>query len=177
MNNGESDVIFDKGKQIIYREQSPQAEQSPTLFCYFQGPLKLEASCYENIVAMSMTLFNPNEDMLVYGDVGWVDDLNDYPIGNSTFQVLDKGVNYYSPIWIVVASGNDIDDGAVKILTLKTHQSYYVGWNGESFIGIANSDVVNGTNTTVGLEGGGDCALTGVFDVVFPEEHRSKAGK
>jgi hypothetical protein len=50
---------------------------------------------------------------------------------------------------------------------LKTHQSYYVGWNGESFIGIANS--------TVGLEGGGDCALTGVFDVVFPEEHRSKA--
>jgi len=155
LSYGESDVIFD------------------------EGPLKVTARCEEDDgeVSMLLTLFNPTEDMLVYGNIeddsnGDDGGLQDPPIGATKYQVLDKGDTYEKVMWDVSNSGSDIDNGAVKLLTLTTHQSYYMGYYGETFIGLHNDQ------DNLGLEGGGDCALSGVFSVVFPERNQSsKAGK
>jgi hypothetical protein len=116
-------------------------------------------------------LLNPTEDMFVYGDFEGDRYGNDPPIGATKFQVLDKGDRYEEVFWHVSGgSDNDTSDGAVSVMTLTTHQSYYVGFDGDSFVGVTREDEE--------FEGGGNCALSGVFNVAFPELHSSsKAGK
>ena len=53
---------------------------------------------------------------------------------------------------------NNIAVGAVTLKTLTSAETYYVGWDGESFVGIATAD---------GLFGGGNCALAGIFYYFF----------
>ena len=108
---------------------------------------------------MTLKLNNDAEDMLVFGDISDDGSLNNSPIGNSSQGVLDAGVMYEETMWSVSA-GNDIDEGAVTIMTLTSDKNYYIGWDGESFVGIANEN---------GLAGGYDCAMAGVFHYSFPE--------
>jgi hypothetical protein len=141
---------------------------------YFIGPLKIEARCedYEDegfSVLMYLILLNPTEDMLVYGYIDEDSGMNNSPIGATKYQVLDKGDRYEEVMWFVSGSGNNVSDGAISVMTLTTHQSYYVGWDGDSFVGLSRPNEE--------LEGGGNCALSGVFNVAFPELHSSKAGK
>jgi hypothetical protein len=42
----------------------------------------------------------------------------------------------------VSGSGNDIDLGALPLKTLTSAETYYVGRDSESFVGITNTDVV-----------------------------------
>ena len=97
--------------------------------------------------------------MLVFGSIEDDYGLDNSPIGNSSYGVLDAGVIYEEIMWRVTDAGNDIDDGAVAIRTLSSDKAYYVGWDGESFVGIANEN---------GLAGGYDCAMAGVFHYSFP---------
>ena len=99
---------------------------------------------------MTLKLNNDAEDMLVFGDISGDSSLDASPIGDSSQGVLDAGVVYEGTMWSVSA-GNYIDVGAVTIVT--SDKTYYIGWDGESFVGIANAN---------GLAGGYDCAMAGV---------------
>jgi hypothetical protein len=142
LDHGQVDVIFD------------------------QGPINIVARCSQEdgveFIQMELTLHNTQEDMLVYGSIRGDFNLSKSPIGASNAGVLNKHATYTGVMWEVWDSGygNDWDSGAVALKTLTSAKTYYVGWDSESFVGIANTN---------DLRGGGNCALTGVFHYVFPE--------
>jgi len=140
LKNGQEDVIFDK------------------------GPVKITSYCSRDKTYMKLKLNNTVEDMLVFGEITYDSDLDNSPIGNSSDGVLDAGVIYEETMWSVTGAGNDFDYGAVAIRTLTSDELYYIGWDGESFVGIASED---------GLAGGYDCAMAGVFHYSFPETEES----
>ena len=113
---------------------------------------------------MKLKLNHTFEDMLVFGDISNDGNLDNSPIGDSSKGVLDTGATYEEIMWSVNSDGNDIDNGAVAIKTLTSNETYYVGWDGESFVGIANEN---------SLAGGYDCALAGVFHYSFPNPVKS----
>eukprot|EP00956_Cyclotella_meneghiniana_P000874 scaffold1007_cov23-Cyclotella_meneghiniana.AAC.2 len=152
LKNGQEDIIFDK------------------------GPIKITSQCSGNETYMKLKLNNSAEDMLVFGDIWDDSNLDSSPIGDSSDGVLDAGAIYEEIMWHVTGAGNDIDNGAVAVRTLKSDETYYVGWDGESFVGIASEDGLAGgygITTENGLAGGYDCAMAGVFHYSFPENEKS----
>ena len=98
---------------------------------------------------MKLKLKNTAEDMLVFGSISSDSELNN---------VLAAGDTIDETMWIVADYGSDLDDGAVAIKTLTSNKTYYVGWDGESFVGYA----IAGSDGSVGV-----CALAGVFHSSF----------
>jgi len=103
---------------------------------------------------MQATVFNPNEDMLVFG------------VADGSFkEVLDKGIEFSGLIWQPEGQNDANDPGTGGIWA----DGYYVGWSGESIIGTRDKD---------GLEIiGGDCQIAGVLNVNSPRHHSSKSSK
>ena len=95
-----------------------------------------------------------NEDLLVFGDAAKDSGLNEPPIGDTLPQVLDAGVTYTTELWDVTRSTNDIDEGGVWA------NGFYVGWDGESFIGVRSDNELGVI--------GGNCQIAGVFNYVIP---------
>lgn len=132
---------------------------------YEAGPIKVQVGCGnitnsicdrqnpDGEVCMNLILFDANKDILVFGDINDDFGLNDSPIGDTTENVLDANVTYTDEMWDVPDSGNDVSDGAVWA------DGYYLGWDGDSFIGIQKDD---------GLLGGGNCQVAGVFNYYIP---------
>ena len=118
------------------------------------GPIKITARCYSGEVALDLEITH-DEDVLVFGDSDDDQGLDGSPLSNN---VLTAGVTYSNKIWDVSSSGNNIDDGAIVVMT--ADETWYVGWSGDSLVGVRNN---------VGLPIlGGNCAIAGVFSYSFP---------
>ena len=128
------------------------------------GPISIISNCTGNKVYIKLMLNNTAEDMLVFGSINDDYKLDGSPIGNSSYGVLDAGVIYEETMWRVSGAGNNYDYGAVAIKTLTSDKTYYVGWSGESFVGVADEN---------GLASGYNCALAGVFRYSFPIAEKS----
>ena len=122
---------------------------------FHEGPIKIVASCSENTAQIVLTLLNTEKDMLVFGQTSSHEILSGSPIGDTSEGVLNAGVTFDEVMWEAWGRfDNNIAVGAVTLKTLTSAETYYIGWDGESFVGIATAD---------GLIGGGNCALAGVF--------------
>ena len=153
-----------QGMRQLYIEENLATGETVTV--YEAGPIKVEAFCGDDIdpvcdfadgeVCLVLTLFDANEDLQVFGDIEDDFGLDNPPIVNN---VLPKGMEYKEEMWDVgfdSDSGNDTDDGAVWI------GGYYLGWDGDSFIGLQRDD---------GLLIGGNCQIAGVFNYFIPKDH------
>ena len=147
-----------QGMRQLYIEENLATGESVTV--YEAGPIKVEASCggtgfcsSSTEVCLVLTLFDANEDLQVFGDIEDDSGLDDYPIVNN---VLPANTEYKEEMWQVSSTGNDTNDGAVWI------GGYYLGWDGDSFIGLKRDD---------GLLIGGNCQIAGVFNYFIPKDH------
>ena len=161
------DELVDKAEKVtqgfrqLYIEEN--LDDGETVTVYEAGPIKVEAGCgtaceSSDDVCLTLTLFNANKDMLVFGDASRDGGLDGSPI-NDNF--LSAGVTYTTELWNVDIdpdgdrfSGNDADDGAVWV------DGYYLGVDGESFVGILRP----GGLPVIG----GNCQIAGVFNYFIP---------
>jgi len=145
--------------QSLYIEENLDAGETVTV--YEAGPIKVEASCggtgticsSTGEVCLVLTLFDANEDLQVFGDTGTDVGLDGIPIVNN---VLPKNTELQNELWDVSGSGNQPGDGGVWA------NGYYLGWDGDSFIGLRRS----GGLTVIG----GSCQIAGVFFAFVPED-------
>ena len=144
----------------LYIEEN--LDTGDTVTVYQAGPIKVEASCggtgqggicSNGEVCLILTLFDANEQLQVFGDIRADSGLDDEPIVDN---VLPANTEYKKKLWEVSTSGNDTNNGGVWI------GGYYLGYNGDSFLGLQRDG---------GLQViGGNCALAGVFNVFVPED-------
>ena len=147
-----------QGMRQLYIEENLATGESVTV--YEAGPIKIEAFCGDTDpvcdgdgeVCLVLTLFDANEDLQVFGDIEDDSGLDEHPIVNN---VLPANTEYKEEMWDVFSSGNDENDGAVWI------GGYYLGWDGDSFIGLLRDD---------GLLIGGNCQIAGVFNYFIPKD-------
>lgn len=103
---------------------------------------------------MQLSIFNEFEPTLVFGALS--DGVPSDVIGNNNR--LARNTLYEAIMWTTQSEGNDEGTGAIWA------DEYYVGWSGESFIGVRrNQD--------------DQCIIAGILNVKSPRHHSSKSSK
>ena len=105
---------------------------------------------------MQLSIFNENEATLVFGALSNGAVPSEGIIGKNNR--LPSNTLYEEIMWTAQSEGNDDGTGAIWA------DEYYVGWSGESFIGVRRNSEDS-------------CIIAGILNVKSPRHHSSKSSK